>query len=92
MSLDLDVDCDSTMSEVIPQVPGSKHVIVQLPVRNQIGRRSDKEQACVFCEGLYSKLPRHLEQKHSNEAEVAKALNLPVGSKERKHCRRYIIQ
>jgi hypothetical protein len=78
-----DEDCDSTMSEEIPQVPDARQVLVQLPVKTATGRRSDKEHACVYCSKLYPKLPRHFEDKHENETEVVKALNLPVGSKER---------
>ncbi|XP_064208087.1 uncharacterized protein LOC135263699 isoform X2 [Anguilla rostrata] len=43
-----------------------------------------KKQFCLFCEKSVSKIARHLEQVHSNEPEVAKALVFPKGSKGRK--------
>lgn len=38
----------------------------------------------MFCGEGFTKLARHLERKHSNEMEVAKALSHPKGSKERR--------
>ncbi|KAH3710911.1 hypothetical protein DPMN_070409 [Dreissena polymorpha] len=46
--------------------------------------RSHKTQCYIYCEKLDYKLHRHLEQQHSNEIEVAKILNMPKRSKERK--------
>ncbi|XP_046691727.1 uncharacterized protein LOC124376601 isoform X2 [Silurus meridionalis] len=45
----------------------------------------DKKQYCLFCSKPLSKMARHLEQVHSTESEVAKALTFPKGSKERKN-------
>jgi hypothetical protein len=61
-----------------------KRVIVQLPSINGDGRRMQKVHACVYCNGKYPKLPRHFEQKHSSEIEVARILNMQKGSSERK--------
>ena len=43
-----------------------------------------KGHNCIFCGEVYSKMPRHLEQKHSDEARVKDALSYPSGSKGRK--------
>ncbi|KAI4903902.1 hypothetical protein NFI96_028811 [Prochilodus magdalenae] len=48
------------------------------------GRMYDKKQHCLFCGLASSKFARHLERKHSNEVDVAKALSHPKGSKERR--------
>ncbi|KAL4704231.1 hypothetical protein ACJJTC_016249 [Scirpophaga incertulas] len=47
-------------------------------------RKWDKKQACIFCSKLISKLPRHLESKHSKEPEVIKLSSLLLKSEERK--------
>ncbi|PZC80636.1 hypothetical protein B5X24_HaOG214203 [Helicoverpa armigera] len=47
-------------------------------------RKWDKKQACIFCSKLISKLPRHLESKHSKEPEVIKLTSLSLKSEERK--------
>ena len=44
----------------------------------------EKRHACLFCEQLLFKLPRHLERCHEKEMEVARALSFPKKSKERK--------
>ncbi|KAL5005605.1 hypothetical protein ScPMuIL_016763 [Solemya velum] len=44
----------------------------------------DKKNVCVYCNKLYAKLPRHLEQKHREELEVASALSFPKNSENRK--------
>ncbi|XP_070538112.1 uncharacterized protein [Ptychodera flava] len=63
----------------------SKNIKVQ--VTNNIGKRKwDKQYYCVYCENPYAKLPRHFEQKHSNEVDVCHALSYPKGSKQRKMC------
>ncbi|KAH3710887.1 hypothetical protein DPMN_070383 [Dreissena polymorpha] len=46
--------------------------------------RSQKDQCYIYCEKLDYKLHTHLEQQHSNEIEVAKILNMPKRSKERR--------
>ena len=43
----------------------------------------DKKHSCPFCTECFAKLPRHLEQIHSDEIEVASILALPK-SRERK--------
>ena len=48
----------------------------------------DKKQACYFCNKLYAKIARHLEDVHSNENEVAAALAYKKNSKERKEALR----
>ena len=43
-----------------------------------------KRNYCLFCDKCYPKLARHLEQRHADEAEVARALACPKRSKERR--------
>ena len=44
----------------------------------------DKKHWCPFCMIAFAKLPRHLEQKHSREPEVSRALSFPKKSRLRK--------
>ena len=44
----------------------------------------DKKQCCPYCKQMYAKLPRHLEQKHSKEADVIYALSCEKKSISRK--------
>ena len=53
-------------------------------VNNKGSRLWDKKHYCVFCMKQYAKIPRHMEQCHSSENEVASILCLPKSSKERK--------
>ena len=57
-----------------------RHVKEQIKIQNT---SKAKKHACVYCERLYSKMARHLEQMHWNEPEVSKVLLLPKNSKER---------
>lgn len=43
---------------------------------------------CPFCQPLstHTQLPRHIAKKHDKLPEVAEALSLPKGSKERNEC------
>lgn len=50
----------------------------------------NKIQYCLFCQKEIQKIARHLERKHSNEIEVAKALSFPKKSKERRMLLDYI--
>ncbi|XP_046903466.1 uncharacterized protein LOC124485739 isoform X1 [Hypomesus transpacificus] len=43
-----------------------------------------KKQYCLYCCRPYSKISRHLEHVHCNEPEVAKAIQFPKNSKERR--------
>jgi hypothetical protein len=43
-----------------------------------------KKHYCFYCSKPMSKIARHLEAKHADESDVAKALSFKVGSKERK--------
>ena len=51
---------------------------------NKHERLYDKKHCCLFCVKMFPKLPRHLEQIHSSEVEVAAALAFPKKSWERK--------
>ena len=46
--------------------------------------RGTKLHCCVYCEKLYTKMARHLEQKHVNESDVAKVVVLAPKSNERR--------
>ena len=41
--------------------------------------KSTKKYFCMYCKKLFSKLPRHLENVHSNEENVKKISALPAG-------------
>ena len=46
-------------------------------------KRVEKLHSCVLSSKMYGKMPRHLEQVHGHEIEVAKMLALPKGSADR---------
>lgn len=48
------------------------------------GRVYNKRHYCLYCSKPYAKIARHLDQKHSNEEEVARAFSNPKGSAQRK--------
>ncbi|XP_049340191.1 uncharacterized protein LOC111192507 isoform X2 [Astyanax mexicanus] len=43
----------------------------------------DKKHFCLYCKKPNTKIARHLERKHCNEIDVARALSFPKGSKQR---------
>ena len=47
-------------------------------------RKWDRKNACFFCGEFKAKIPRHLEERHSCETEVAKFMAIPKGSEERR--------
>ena len=53
-------------------------------VNNKNGRQWDKKHCCPYCTKMFPKLARHMEQVHSSEIDVAKALALPKNSEKRK--------
>ena len=59
---------------------------VRVLKHNNIGkkRKWDKKHSCLYCCKLYSKMARHLEQKHKDELEVVQAISHNKRSKERK--------
>ena len=71
---------DSDVGDISPKV---RPVSVET-ANNKNGRLWDKKHCCLFCTKMCPKLPRHLEQIHSTEVEVAAALAFPKKSKERK--------
>ena len=75
---------DQPESDKIKQSCQSSSNIIVQTCNNTDGRQWDKKQCCPYCMSLYPKLPRHLEQKHSTELEVASILALPKGSRKRK--------
>ena len=87
-----DSDAQSEVSEIIPNVtvqqPCTSGNLGNITVlkHNNIGkkRKWDKKHSCLYCCNLYSKMARHLEQKHQEELEVVQAISYNKGSKERK--------
>lgn len=59
-------------------------LVSKLKKMNKRHRHGHKGHNCTYCGGVYSKLPRHLMQKHPNEAKVMEAMSYDVYSKERK--------
>lgn len=74
----------SNESEVVPDQSSSVLVRGVSKPTSRV-RVCDKKQYCLFCSKPLSKLARHLEQVHSTESEVVKALSFPKDSKERKN-------
>ncbi|XP_070544122.1 uncharacterized protein [Ptychodera flava] len=74
---------DRTVPSSKPQTssPSSVRVLI---ANNTSKRKWDKYQYCVYCKGSFSRVSRHFKQKHRRESDVAAALQLPKGSKERK--------
>lgn len=54
----------------------SCQVFVKCSNKNDGKRAWDKRYDCVFCGKLFPKLPRHLEDMHSNEGEVKRMMSL----------------
>ncbi|XP_067297785.1 uncharacterized protein lcorl isoform X4 [Pseudorasbora parva] len=58
--------------------------VLMLKKKKDGGRLYNKKYYCLFCSKPFSKMARHLESKHKDKPEVAKAIAFPKGSKERK--------
>lgn len=59
-------------------------MVMTLKKKEHGGRLYNKKFYCVFCSKPFSKMARHLESKHKNKPEVARAISFPKGSKERR--------
>ncbi|XP_014679259.1 PREDICTED: uncharacterized protein LOC106819109, partial [Priapulus caudatus] len=68
---------DSDMSDTIPIYTAQSGAFLQNTL-------TSKQHCCMYCEKLYAKVPRHMEQVHSEEHEVAKILAMPKMSKRRR--------
>ncbi|XP_067312125.1 uncharacterized protein [Pseudorasbora parva] len=85
-------DLGSSQNHDTAKVPGTSSILdgatsVVIPaiIKQRGGLRMyGKKQQCFFCDCAFTKISRHLERKHRNEVEVAKALSHPKGSKERR--------
>ena len=82
-NLPVEVLFDSNKPICCPNVENDV-VVVSKASKRGTKRVYDKKHNCVYCNSMYSKIARHLEQKHSKETEVAFALSLPKNSNERK--------
>ena len=58
--------------------------VLRLKKKNNGGREYNKRHYCLYCFKPYAKIAWHLDNKHSNLKEVARALSYPKGSAERK--------
>lgn len=58
--------------------------IMMLKKKTYGGRLYNKRFYCFFCSKPFSKISRHLESKHKDKPEVARALTFPKSSKERR--------
>lgn len=68
-----------------PRSSPSLGTVVVAPCRHSGARRVyDKTHYCLYCSRPYAKIVRHLEGAHGDKSDVAQALSLPKGSKERK--------
>jgi hypothetical protein len=75
---------DTESSEVTFKELTDKPQITVQRVKSKSGKFVAKKLCCVYCENLTSKLYRHLENKHGNEIDVARALSYPCKSNERR--------
>ncbi|XP_058231857.1 uncharacterized protein LOC131343978 [Hemibagrus wyckioides] len=86
LSLSPTTGLSSAIADSEAEVGQSSSVLVRgISKTSKKPRVYDKKQYCLFCSKPLSKMARHLEQVHSTESEVAKALSFPKGSKERKN-------
>ncbi len=75
----------ASVSDTSSILDSATSVVIPAIVKKRDGLRLyNKKQQCFFCDGAFTKISRHLERKHRNEVEVAKALSHPKGSKERR--------
>ncbi|XP_074550121.1 uncharacterized protein LOC141807806 [Halichoeres trimaculatus] len=58
--------------------------VLRLKKKKNGSRVYNKRHYCMYCSKPYAKIARHLEMKHSNLTEVARAFSFPKGSAERK--------
>lgn len=70
--------CTSTVAEI------GGVVVSAVKKKSTGGRVYNKRHHCWYCFKSCSKIARHLQQKHSNEREVAEALKFPKGSTKRR--------
>lgn len=65
--------------------PDSSEVsVMTLQKKEGGGRLYNKKFYCLFCSKPFSKMARHLESKHKDKPEVARAITFPKASKERR--------
>ncbi len=62
----------------------SEVTVMMLKKKADGGRLYNKKYYCLFCFKPFSKMARHLQSKHKDMPEVARALAFPKGSKERR--------
>lgn len=68
---------NQTNPELTRQPANEAQITVQKAIKNENGGRVwNKKHSCVYCSQLYSKIARHLEQKHKDKLKVSKALSL----------------
>lgn len=75
---------DSPQNIQDKEISSTTKPISVLKTNNTKKRKWDKKHYCVYCMKKFAKLPRHFEQVHESEVEVAKALSYKKGSKIRK--------
>lgn len=63
---------------------GCDVTVMTLKKKDNGGRLYNKKFYCVFCSKPFNKMARHLESKHKDKPEVARAITFPKGSKERR--------
>lgn len=62
----------------------SNVTVMMLKRKTDGGRLYNKKYYCLFCSKPFSKMACHLESKHKDKPEVARAVAFPKGSKERR--------
>ncbi|XP_056118313.1 uncharacterized protein LOC130095581 [Rhinichthys klamathensis goyatoka] len=77
-SSDEQISCESSSPD------NSNVKVMMLKKKTDGGRIYNKKYFCLFCSKPFSKMARHLESKHKDKPEVARAVAFPKGSKDRR--------
>ena len=82
---------DSDVVVNLPKDNGS--IIVKKSIKHPNGSRIwDKKHTCLYCSKSYPKLAKHLQQVHSGELEVQRALAFEKSSRERREAWKSLLQ
>ena len=81
-------------SDVVVNLPKDNgSIIVKKSIKHPNGSRIwDKKHACLYCSKSYPRLARHLQQVHSGELEVQRALAFEKSSRERREAWKSLLQ
>ena len=84
-SCDLIGDSDSNSDDDVDPFPMLQDQQIRPTARKAGKYKWDKRHACKYCSKLVLKMSTHLQDRHSDESEVAQILVMPKNSKERRN-------